>query len=290
MQSQVQLAYELQSRGCISRYDDFGYCAHHFSSRQRRLNAETILQRFFVGWAELPNLTREAVARSINPGATFSDDLEQAMQLAEGGFGPELLPPSSLVTEALRDYAQTELGAVALARLLAWDEQFITLGWREAGGALTEAGIAAYGKGDWRPLRVACNGDGPDTVSPSGVLLLPEHFVMHHYSTGDICHPLAMLHHELKGHVLPLKEGAGLLPGREMELICVRLESEMLQELGLPGRTLNWGRDDGTLDQTLHEASEHYYHGLVVHDATAGLIEIDPETGIQKGPARLKDA
>jgi hypothetical protein len=62
---------------------------------------------------------------------------------------------------------------------------------------------------------------------------------------------LLILHHEIKAHVLPLIEAEGLAPGREIELICVRLKSEMLRELGLPERKFNWGRDDGTLDYIL---------------------------------------
>lgn len=272
----------------ISAYNDFGYVATRISRQQRKENSERVIQRFCVGKASPQNHQLEAVARSINPAANFVAQLVDAMQLAEDGFGPILMPPSPLVEQAVRDYGESELGAVSLARLLAWDDQFITRGWREPDGALTESGIMAYGAGKWRPFRIASNGAGPDTVTPSGVLVLPDHFVMEHYSTGDICHPLAMLHHEIKGHVLPLKEGAGLEPGREMELICVRLESEMLRELGLSPRTLNWGRDDGTLDHTLHEASERYYHGLVVHDGKGGLIEIQPDTGQFIGVARFK--
>lgn len=272
----------------ISAYDDFGYVATKISQQQRQENSERVIQRFVVGKASQHNHQLEDVARSINPAMDFSAQLADALVLAEDDFGPRLLSPSTLVEQAVRDYGETELGAVVLARLLDWDDQFIARGWRESNGALNESGIMAYGAGQWRPFRIASNGTGPDTVSPSGVLLLPDDFVIENYSTGDICHPLAMLHHEIKGHVLPLKEGAGLEPGREMELICVRLESEMLRELDLPPRTLNWGRDDGTLDHTLHEASEYYYHGLVMHDGEGGLIEIQPHTGEFIGAARFK--
>jgi hypothetical protein len=47
---------------------------------------------------------------------------------------------------------------------------------------------------------------------------------------------IEILHFSLNG-----TEAEGLVPGREMELICARLESEMLHELGLTKRPLNWG-------------------------------------------------
>jgi len=72
-----------------------------------------------------------------------------------------------------------------------------------------------------------------------------------------------------------------------MELICIRLESEMLREQSLPERTLNWGKDDGTLDHTLHESSEQYLQGLVRYDHDGTLIEVDPETDIIIGPAKV---
>lgn len=128
-------------------------------------------------------------------------------------------------------------------------------------------------------------------MTPSGVLVLPDSFIRESYSTGDIADPLAIIHHELKAHVLPLKEAAGLVPGREMELICIRLESEMLQEQDLPARRLNWGRDDGTLDHTLHETSERYFHGLVRYDDyDRSLVEINPATESVIGLARVKQA
>lgn len=272
----------------VSAYDDEGVKSGDISQQQREKNVELVIQRFFVGKSPIENIEREAVVRSINPGPDFPENLQEAEDLAEGGFGPELLAPSTLVEDAFREYAQTELGAVALARLIAWDNQFIAQGWRTTNSALTETGIIAYGAGKWRPFRVASNGDNPDTVTPSGALVLPELFHEEYYSTGDVSNPLAILHHEIKAHVLPLKEAAGLVPGREMELICIRLESEMLRELGLPERQLNWGKDDGTLDHTLHEASEQYYHGLVRYDNEQRLIEIDPESNRTIGWARVK--
>jgi hypothetical protein len=272
----------------ISAYDDEGVTPGELAQQQRKDNVELIIERFFAGKNAIQNLEREALARSINPGPDFAERVRQAEALADGGFGPELLAPSNMVEEAFRDYAQTELGAVALARLIAWDNRFIAIGWREANGALTEEGIKAYGEGQWRPLRVASNGHGPDTVTPSGVLVLPDRFFQEYYSTGDIANPLAILHHEIKAHVLPLKEAKGLVPGRDMELICIRLESKMLRELGLPTRRLNWGRDDGTLDHTLHEPSERYFHGLVRYDDDGELVEIEPETERTIGPARVK--
>ena len=271
-----------------SAYDDFGVVASDITYLQRLDNVEQVINRFFFGKASIENLERESIARSLNPGKDFPIRLEEEEILADDGFGVQLQTPSDLVEMAFRHYAQTELGAVALARLLEWDQQFINHGWREESGALTEAGISAYGDGLWRPFRVASNGDSPDTVTPSGALVLPDQFVQEYYSTGDISNPLAILHHEIKAHVLPLKEAKGLVPGREMELICIRLESEMLRELGLQERRLNWGKDDGTLDHTLHEASESYYHGLVRQDEAGVLVEVEPDTYNIVGPAIIK--
>ena len=272
----------------ISDYDDFGVRPEEVTPQQRKENVERVIQHFFVGKNYIENIEREAIARSINPGPDFVEKLLEAEDQADGGFGPELEAPSTMVEEAFVEYAQTELGAVALARLIEWDDRFIEIGWRETNGALTEAGIYAYGEGQWRPFRVASNGEDADTVTPSGALVLPDSFDEEYYSTGDVSNPLAILHHEIKAHVLPLKEAEGLVPGREMELICIRLESEMLRELGLPERQLNWGKDDGTLDHTLHESSERYFHGLVRYDEYGKLVEIDPETNRKIGLARVK--
>lgn len=278
----------LQINSVTSAYDDFGVKAEQLSVQQRRANVEEVIRRFFVDADSITNLEHEAIVRSVNPGEDFLQRLREAEEMADGGFGPQLLPPSPMVAAAFRGYAQTELGAVVLARLIAWDNAFMARGWRDANGALSAAGISAYGAGQWRPLRVASNGDDADTVTQSGALILPDDFDEEYYSTGDVSNPLAILHHELKAHVLPLKEAQGLQPGRQMELICIRLESEMLRELGLPERRLNWGRDDGTLDHTLHEASEQYFHGLVRYDAKGLLVEIDPDTQNVIGPARVK--
>lgn len=272
----------------VSAYDDHGVNAADISSQQRNENVEQVIQRFFVGKNTIANLEYEALARNINPGPDFVTRLREEEELADGGFGPELVAPSIMIEDAFREYAQTQLGAVALARLITWDNRFIERGWRNIDGTLTEAGINAYGKGQWRPFRVASNGDGSDAVTPSGALVLPDQFHEKFYSTGDVSNPLAILHHEIKAHVLPLKEGKNLVPGREMELICIRLESEMLRELGLPERRLNWGKDDGTLDHTLHEPSEQYFHGLVRIDNNGRLIEIDPESERTIGSARTK--
>ena len=272
----------------VSDYDDFGVSADTISTEQRTQNIEEVIQRFFVGKSGNNNLSREAIARNINPGSEFIECLAEEEGFAEGGFAPELLPPSKLVEDAFYQYGHTELGAIALARLIEWDNDFIAKAWREKGGSLTDAGIIAYGDGQWRPFRVASNGEGSDAVTPSGVLILPDMFDEEFYTTGDVSNPLAILHHEIKAHVLPLKEGEGLVPGRQMELICVRLESEMLRELGLPERQLNWGLDDGVLDHTLHESSETYYHGLVRYDNNGLLVEIDPETENVIGFARYK--
>lgn len=262
----------------VSAYDDEGVRSIDISAQQRIDNVEQIIRRFFVGYGQHGNMAREALIRSISAGPGFELSLldEEAMGGVE--FASELMEPSDMVERAFCEYARSELGAVALARLLAWDDHFIEKGWRDKYGALTEAGITAYGKGLWRPFRVASNGNGSDAVTPSGALLLPDLFCEGNYSTGDLSNPLAIIHHELKAHVLPLKEGKGLAPGRKMELICIRLESEMLNELGLPGRRLNWGMDDGTIDHTLHEASERYYHGLVRYDHAGNLVEVDPDT------------
>lgn len=288
MQIQARHTPVIRSRGVISAYDDAGLTPDRISSQQRTEHIELIIQRYFANQPDKPALVREAVVRSINPCADFAQRLHEAEALAEGDFGPQLRQPSPAVTAAFRDYGQTDLGAVALARLLAWDNRFIEMGWRATNGALTEAGIAAYGTGRWRPFRVASNGYGPDIVTPSGVLVLPDDFFRSRYSTGDIADPLAILHHEIKAHVLPMCEAAGLHRGKQMELICIRLESEMLGELGLPERRLNWGRDDGTLNHTLHESTEQYYHGLVRHEHDGALIEIEPETGRTLGWARVK--
>lgn len=289
--SATNYSVRLTDRGLepgVSGYDDFGIRPEDISTQLRKDNVELIIQRFFVGKCNDNSLALEALMRSINPGPGFEQRLLDAEELADGGFGPELHAPSELVAKAFRDYAFTELGAVALARLIDWDNQFIDKGWRTAEGALTEAGIRAYGDGLWRPFRVASNGDDPDTVTPSGTLVLPDMFVEEFYTTGDVSNPLAILHHEIKAHVLPLKEAEGLKPGRQMELICIRLESEMLLELGLPERRLNWGQDDGTLDHTLHEPTERYFHGLVRYDNSGNLVEVNPRTDDIIGPARIK--
>ncbi len=270
--------------------DEAGVCSSDIPYHRRLQHAETVIQRFFVGKCKLSpaGLSHEALVRSINPGPDFASLLREEEAWCADGFGPELAPPSVQVEQAFRDYGLTELGAVVLARLIEWDNAFIHKGWRTPGGALTEKGIQAYGAGQWRPFRVASNGEASDTVTPSGVLLLPDVFELEYYSTGDIAHPLAILHHELKAHVLPLKAAEGLVPGREMELICVRLESEMLEELGLPQRRLNWGRDDGVLDHTLDERTERYYHGLVRYDENGTLVQVDPDSGRVLGPAKPK--
>lgn len=285
---QVQIPYISKMPFMRSNYDDFGVRPELIPYSQRVENGERVLARFFVGHAEIQNLEYEAIVRSINPGVGFEQRLSEYRELYADGFAPELLPVSSQVVDALRNYALSELGAVALQRLLAWDDEFIARGWREVGGAISETGFAAFGAGLWRPLRVASSGNNPDTVTHSGVLILPDYFQQDVYSTGDIEDPLAVLHHELKAHVLPLKEAEGLVPGREMELICVRLESEMLHEQGLPQRRLNWGCDDGFLDHTLHEASEQYYYGLVWQDEHGHLLQVSPETGETLGEAVIK--
>jgi len=272
----------------VSAYDDEGIKPDNISIKQRKDNVELIIQRFFVGKNNIKNIEREAIARNINPGQGFVKRLQDEEDFLCGGFSPELMAPSKMVEDAFRDYALTELGAVALARLITWDNQFIERGWRMPDGSLTEKGIHAYGENKWRPFRVCSNGEDSDAVTPSGALILPDMFNEEYYSTGDVSNPLAIIHHEIKAHVLPLKEGEGLVPGREMELICIRLESEMLRELGLPDRKLNWGLDDGTLNHTLHESSEQYYHGLVRYADSGKLVEVDPQTEQIIGIARIK--
>lgn len=262
----------------VSAYDDEGVRSVDISMQQRLDNVDRVIRRFFVGQGQHGDIARESLIRSINAGPNFERCLQEEEMMGGIEFAVELTPPSVMVEQAFYEYARSELGAVALARLLAWDNRFIEKGWRDVNGAITEAGFAAYGKGLWRPFRVASNGSGSDTVTPSGALILPDLLDEEYYSTGDIANPLAIIHHELKAHVLPLKEGKGLSPGRQMELICIRLESEMLDELGLPKRQLNWGLDDGTINHTLHEPSEHYYHGLVRCDDGGNLVEIDPVT------------
>ncbi len=266
---------------------DFG-----LRSRAKRIhNLETVMQRFFVGCFDAAPavLQQEALARSIGPGPDFARRLHEEQEFCEDGFGPQLDPPSSMIEQLFCDYAHTEPGAQVLARLLEWDDVFIRKGWREPGGALTADGISAYGAGLWRPFRVASSGDGADTVTPSGVLLLPDLFEQKRYSTGDIADPLAILHHELKAHVLPLNDAAGLAPGRELELLCVRMESEMLRELDLPERRLHWSRDRGGKDHTLDERNEFYYRGLVRPDESGRLVRVSPESGRILGAARVED-
>lgn len=271
----------------MSAYDD-GVKANAIPTQQRKDNVELVIQRFFIGKNNNENNELEAIVRNLNPGSAFSARLLEEKAAAEGGFGPELLAPSKMVEDAFHQYAQTELGTVALVRLIAWDDRFIEWGWRNIDGSLTKQGIQAYGEAKWRPFCVASNGDNSDTVTQSGALVLPDMFDEEYYSTGDVSNPIAILHHEIKAHVLPLKEAAGLIPGREMELICIRLESEMLRELGLPERRLNWGKDDGTIDHTLHESSEQYYHGLVRYNGEGKLVEVEPDTDRTIGPARVK--
>jgi hypothetical protein len=276
----------------VSAYYDYGVKPGAISHQQREDNIELVIERYFVGngtgkRAASDNLLYEAIVRSIIPDDDFSEQLAEVEEQAEGGFGPQLIAPSTMVEDVLREYGYTDLGAVALARLIAWDNLYIERGWRESNGALTDEGIHAYGKGLWRPFRVASYGDGQDVVTPSGLLLLPDLFEEEYCSTGDLSSPMAVLHHEIKAHILPLKEGKGLEHGREMALICMRLESEMLRELGLPERRLEWGLDDGPLNQTLHEASEQFYHGLVRFDDSAQLVEIDPLTECVVGRARV---
>ncbi len=50
----------------------------------------------------------------------------------------------------------------------------------------------------------------------------------------------------------------------------------------------DWGKDDGTLDHTLHESSEKYFYGLVRYDTDRRLVEIDPENDCTIGLARVK--
>ena len=277
----------MQISSVISKYDDGSVVPRKISQQQRAENADVVIQRFFVDECNDETLTREALIRNINPGPDFYARFQEQEQLADGGFGPELAAPSALVVDSFRVYAQTDLGAVALARLLEWDDQYIALGWRTNSGTLTESGIHAYAQGKWRPFRVASCADGPDRVTPSGALLLPDRFIQEWYSTGDIAHPLAVLHHELKAHVLPMREARGLVHGRAMALICLGLESEMLSELDLPVRRLEWGRDDSTLDQTLYEPTEQMFHGLVRCDDAGELVEINPDNDVVIGKARV---
>jgi len=269
----------------VSNFFDFGVTPCAMSYHQRQDNVERVIERFFAGNIDRSLLQREALARYVCPGENFSREWRENQDMAQDGFGYDLLPPSSLVEQAFRDYGQTDLGAVAIARLLRWDDQYIDLGWRFRNGALSEKGIHAYGAGYWRPFRVASNGDEHDSVTPSGAMLLPDVFNCDYYSTGDIAHPFAIIHHELKAHVLPLMEGRGLQPGHKMQLICIGLESELLREIDLPERQLHWGKDGGTLDHTLNVGNQRYYHGLVQRSDDGDFIEIDALTGQSKGPA-----
>jgi len=131
----------------ISAYYDEGITANKFTFLQRIDNVEQVINRYFVGKNNDLYLSREAIARSLNPSDDFQERLREESALAEGGFGPELLAPSIMVEDVFYQYALTELGAVALARLIAWDNQFIDLGWRKRDGALTNKGILAYGEG-----------------------------------------------------------------------------------------------------------------------------------------------
>ncbi|VAW82299.1 hypothetical protein MNBD_GAMMA12-3116 [hydrothermal vent metagenome] len=255
------------------------------NTRAQKVN--TVIRRHFAGddKSQLQSLNREAVARITGPGPDYLLRLAENEEFDEGGFGVELCAPSMSVVVAFQEYGQTELGSVTIEKILQEDEKNIVKGWRKINGELTRQGIEAYGAGLWRPFRVASNGEEPDIVTASGVLLLPDDFIQEIYSTGDIAHPLAVLHHELMAHVLPLNATETMDPGLAMELICIRYESEMLRELGIAERKLNWGQDDGIRNQTLHEPSEQYYEGLVIENSNRVLVEINPETCEVVGPA-----
>jgi len=268
-----------------SRYYDFGVLASSYTAQQRCDLAERVIDRFFVTTENIQLYEHEFIARFVCPGGDFHQRYDEELELCEGGFAQRFEAPSQLVENAFRDYAQTELGAVALARLLRWDDQFVERGWRKHNGLLSEKGIMAYGAGLWRPFRVASHGAEADTVTTSGMMMLPDDFRQDRYSTGDIAHPFAIIHHELKAHVLPMLEAAGLQPGHKMQLICLNLESEALNEIDLPGRSLHWGKDGGTRNQTLALENEHYYRGLVQFDSQGEMQEIDPCTKQVKGPA-----
>ena len=272
----------------ISQYHDFGVSAVDITTQQRRDNAERAIQRFFAGSIGANKLEFEAIARFVSPGPDFVQRFYDELDFAQDGFAPQLLAPSPMVESAFRHYALTDLGAVTIKRLLRWDDRFIDRAWRSPNGELTHKGVLAYGMGMWRPFRVASHEHESDTVTPSGVLLLPDIFDENTYSTGDLAQPLAILHHELKAHILPLKEGIGLTPGPALELICLSLESESLRELGLTERKLHWGKDGGTLDHTLHIESKCYFQGLVRQDENGNLLEIDPDTADIKAAARIK--
>jgi len=272
----------------ISNFCDFGVMPYSISRQLRKDNSDSVIQRFFAGSIESNALQREAIARFVCPGPNYQQRLRDETDMCDGGFGPTLLPPTALVERAFREYGQTDLGAVTLSRLLAWDDQFIRLGWRKKNGTLSEKGIAAFGAGLWRPFRIASHGLHADTVTPSGVLLLPDNFIDDVYSTGDIAHRHAILHHELKAHVLPIKEGAGLQPGRAMQLICIRLESEALKEISLPERRLHWDKDGGIHNHTLNVDDELYYHGLARHTKDGKLMEVDPQSDAIIRPAVAK--
>lgn len=288
MNNKTMHNFYVKSTGLQSAYDDGGLVPKQFSNQHREDNTLVVIQRFFADQSRIKNLEREAMIRDINPGNEFQIDLKEAEAVAEDGFGPDLHAPSKAVFDAFIEYGQTDLGAVALARLIAWDDRFINNGWRKPDGTITEDGFSAYGMGRWRPFRVASSGTASDTVTQSGALVLPDEFEEELYSTGDVAHPLAIIHHEIKAHVLPLKEARGLKPGRKMELICIRLESEMLDAIHKPKRRLNWGKDDGTTDHTLYEVTEQYYYGLVHRDKHHNLLQIDPESQTVIGPARIK--
>lgn len=255
-------------------------------AQQRESIVQLVIQRHFAGYYPHNSeaLEREAIARSIPPGPDFYKKLKEAEELADGGFGPELDRPSACVETVFRAYAQTGLGAETLQLVLATDEVEIDNGWRDADGTLTPAGINAYGAGEWRPFRVANGGTETDTVTPSGVLLIPEIFPeAKTYATGEIINPIAVLHHELKAHVLPQKEAVAA--GRDEEMLCIRYESDMLRELGLPERTLNWGMEFANRNQTLHTPTGQYYQGLVHYNKSGDLIEVDPISHVMIGPA-----
>lgn len=240
---------------------------------------DLLIERHFVTPADAisPRFARELVMRTLSPSTDFHAEFQEELAWSEGIFCPKLEAPSSLVESIFRAYARTELGFAALSRILATDEFEIQQGWRRSSGYITDAGIAAYGAGQWRPFRVASAGDGLDTVTPSGVLLLPDVFpAAEYYATGDTMNPLAMLHHEIMAHVLPQKEAVAA--GREAELLCISYENEMLHALGLPKRRLNWGLERGTLNRTLHVATGHYYQGLVRFNEHGTLVEVDPDS------------
>lgn len=253
----------------------------------RAENAELVIQRHFIGKSQpdQEKLARDAIARGLTPG------IDLIPGLGADGFDPvasgrRLQAPSANVEEKFRAFSQTNLGADALEQILANDDLAIANRWMKSDGTITELGIRAYGRGEWRPFRVANSQGAPASVTASGVLMLPDKFPLRdEYPTGGIVHPSAVLYHEIKAHVLPQK-ASDAIGNWASELRGIAFENEMLRELGLPERPpLYWGGQAGLGDETIYGPTMMRYKGTVRFDKNGNLIQVNPKTLAPVGPA-----